>query len=51
MAAAVDRLPAIRARACRAWVSENCDTRVVAAAYERTYRSVATKHAKAQVLA
>ena len=40
MAAAVGKLPRIDARACRAWVSEHCDVDVVAAAYERTYRSV-----------
>ncbi len=41
MAAAVGRLPQIAPRACRAWVSQHCDVEVVAAAYERTYRSVA----------
>lgn len=41
MGAAVDRLPRIAARDCRDWVAENCDVNVVAAAYERTYRSVA----------
>lgn len=41
MSAAVDQLPRIAARDCRAWVSEHCDIDVVAAAYERTYRSVA----------
>ncbi|MDQ6778410.1 MAG: glycosyltransferase family 4 protein [Actinomycetota bacterium] len=41
MADAVGRLPRIAARACRAWVSQHCDVEVVAAAYERTYRSVA----------
>ena len=40
MSAAVDRLPQIAARACRAWVTEHCDVDVVAAAYERTYRSL-----------
>jgi glycosyltransferase involved in cell wall biosynthesis len=39
MAAAIGRLPAIAARDCRAWVAANCDVDVVAAAYERTYRS------------
>ena len=41
MAAAVGRLPRIAARDCRGWVVEHCDVDVVAAAYERTYRSVA----------
>jgi glycosyltransferase involved in cell wall biosynthesis len=41
MAVAVGRLPRIDARDCRAWVSQHCDVEVVAAAYERTYRSVA----------
>jgi glycosyltransferase involved in cell wall biosynthesis len=40
MGAAVGRLPSIAARDCRAWVTEHCDVDVVAAAYERTYRSV-----------
>jgi glycosyltransferase involved in cell wall biosynthesis len=40
MGAAVADLPAISARECRAWVVEHCDVGVVAAAYERTYRSV-----------
>ena len=43
MAAAVGRLAAISARDCRAWVAEHCDVDVVAAAYERTYRSVARR--------
>ena len=34
-------LPRIDARDCRGWVAEHCDVDVVAAAYERTYRSVA----------
>jgi glycosyltransferase involved in cell wall biosynthesis len=41
MGAAVDRLPHIAPRDCRAWVAEHCHVDVVAAAYERTYRSVA----------
>jgi glycosyltransferase involved in cell wall biosynthesis len=41
MTVAVGQLPRISARDCRAWVSEHCDAGVVAAAYERTYRSVA----------
>lgn len=40
MAAAVGELPRISPRNCRAWVAEHCDVDVVAAAYERTYRSV-----------
>jgi len=45
MSAAVDRLPNISARDCRAWVAEHCDVDVVAAAYERTYRSAARRGA------
>jgi glycosyltransferase involved in cell wall biosynthesis len=45
MAAAVGRLPSIGARDCRAWVAENCDADVVAAAYESTYRSAAHQRA------
>ncbi len=41
MGAAVGRLARIAPRDCRAWVTEHCDVDVVAAAYERTYRSVA----------
>ena len=41
MAATVGRLPSIAPRDCRAWVAEHCDVDAVAAAYERTYRSVA----------
>jgi len=41
MAAAVGNLARIEPRACRAWVSEHCDVDVVAAAYERIYRSIA----------
>ena len=39
MAAAVERLALIDARACRAWVAEHCDVDVVAAAYEAAYRA------------
>ena len=42
-AIAVGRLPQIAARDCRDWVREHCDVEVVAAAYERTYRSVALR--------
>jgi glycosyltransferase involved in cell wall biosynthesis len=45
MAVAIGRLPQIAARDCRAWVSENCDVEVVAASYERIYRSAARQHA------
>ncbi len=41
MASAIGQLPRIAASDCRAWVSQHCDGDVVAAAYERTYRSVA----------
>jgi glycosyltransferase involved in cell wall biosynthesis len=50
MAVAIGGLPRIDPRACRAWVSRHCDIGVVAAAYERTFRSVATPGA-ARVLA
>jgi len=40
MAAAVARLDTIAARDCRNWVALHCDLDVVAAAYERMYRSV-----------
>ena len=41
MADAIGHLPRIDPRACRDWVSQHCDGEAVAAAYERTYRSVA----------
>lgn len=41
MSLAVDQLPRIAARDCRAWVAEHCNVDVVAAAYERVYRSAA----------
>jgi glycosyltransferase involved in cell wall biosynthesis len=41
MSAAVQRLPSIAARDCRAWVAAHCDVDVVAAAYEQTYQSLA----------
>jgi glycosyltransferase involved in cell wall biosynthesis len=41
MSAAVDRLSQIAPRECRAWVAAHCAADVVAAAYERAYRSVA----------
>jgi glycosyltransferase involved in cell wall biosynthesis len=41
MADAIGQLARIGAEDCRAWVSQHCDVEVVAAAYERTYRSVA----------
>lgn len=40
MADAIGHLQRIDARDCRDWVSRHCDGDVVAAAYERTYRSV-----------
>jgi glycosyltransferase involved in cell wall biosynthesis len=43
MAVAIGQLPRIRAQDCRAWVSQHCDVEVVAAAYERTYRSVVVR--------
>ena len=36
---AIGQLPRIDPRDCRAWVSRHCDIEVIAAAYERTYRS------------
>jgi glycosyltransferase involved in cell wall biosynthesis len=45
MADAIGQLTRIRAEDCRAWVSQQCDVEVVAAAYERTYRSVAVARA------
>jgi glycosyltransferase involved in cell wall biosynthesis len=50
MTAAIGRLPRISPRDCRTWVREHCDVEVVAAAYERTYRSVAL-HGAAGALA
>ena len=41
MAQAIGRLTTIVARDCRSWVAAHCDIGVVAAAYERTYGSVA----------
>ena len=41
MADAIGGLPRIDPRACRAWVSRHCDVGVVAAAYERAFRTVA----------
>jgi glycosyltransferase involved in cell wall biosynthesis len=51
MTVAVGRLPQIAARDCRAWVREHCDVEVVAAAYERTYQSVALHHRAPRALA
>jgi glycosyltransferase involved in cell wall biosynthesis len=45
MADAIGQLQRIDARDCRDWVSQHCDGDVVAAAYERTYRSVALPRA------
>ncbi len=50
MADAIGQLPRIRPRDCRAWVSENCDGEVVAAAYERIYRSVALPRSTAELV-
>jgi len=41
MSTAIDRLPQIAARNCRAWVAEHCDVNAVAAAYEQIYHSAA----------
>jgi glycosyltransferase involved in cell wall biosynthesis len=41
MAIAISRSSRIEPRACRTWVHENCHVDVVAAAYERTYRTAA----------
>ena len=41
MSDAIGHLPRIAPQDCRAWVAQHCDVEVVAAAYERTYRSVA----------
>ena len=46
MADAIGRLSTIAARDCRAWVAAHCDVDVVAGAYERTYRSVASPRAR-----
>src|SRR5579862_7154292 len=46
MADAITRLPSIAARDCRAWVAAHCDVDVVAAAYERSYRSVANPRSR-----
>ena len=44
MAAAIGRLSTISPRDCRRWVAAHCDVDVVAAAYEQTYRAVASAH-------
>jgi hypothetical protein len=46
MADAIGRLSSIAARDCRAWVATHCDVDVVAGAYERAYRSVASPRAQ-----
>jgi glycosyltransferase involved in cell wall biosynthesis len=51
MGAAVGRLSRIAPRDCRAWVAEHCDVDVVAAAYERAYRSVAQRRVAAEAVA
>jgi glycosyltransferase involved in cell wall biosynthesis len=50
MAAAVERLDAISARACRAWVAEHCDVDVVAGAYEAAYRAAVGRREEAMAL-
>jgi glycosyltransferase involved in cell wall biosynthesis len=45
MADAIGMLGRIDARECRTWVRQHCDVQVVAAAYERAYRSVAAPRA------
>jgi glycosyltransferase involved in cell wall biosynthesis len=47
MAEAIGRLSTIAAADCRGWVAAHCDVDVVAAAYERAYRSVA--HPRSQM--
>jgi glycosyltransferase involved in cell wall biosynthesis len=42
MSSAISRLSTIVARDCRNWVAALCDVDVVAAAYEQTYREVAS---------
>jgi len=49
MADAIGHLPRIKASDCRTWVSDHCDGDVVAAAYERAYRSVVLPHAAAEL--
>lgn len=49
MADSIGHLPRIDARACRDWVSRHCDGEVVAAAYERIYRSVALPRAAVEL--
>ena len=44
MVDAVGCLPRIHPRDCRDWVRRHCDGQVVAAAYERVYRSVLPQH-------
>ena len=46
MASAIGRLSTIDARECRDWVAAHCDVDVVAGAYERSYRSVASPRAR-----
>jgi glycosyltransferase involved in cell wall biosynthesis len=51
MAVAIGALPRIDPHVCREWVRAHCDVNVVAAEYERTYRSVAAPNpAKALAL-
>jgi glycosyltransferase involved in cell wall biosynthesis len=50
MSDAIGLLPRIDPEDCRAWVSQHCDVEVVAAAYERTYRSVALPRLLAELV-
>jgi glycosyltransferase involved in cell wall biosynthesis len=50
MTAAIGRVGTIAPRTCRAWVAENIDVDVVAAAYERTYRAAARPTRRAAVI-
>jgi len=50
MADAIGHLPRIAARDCRDWVRQHCDGEAVAAAYERTYRSVALPRVARQLV-
>jgi glycosyltransferase involved in cell wall biosynthesis len=51
MADAIGQLPRITAHDCRAWVSQHCDGDIVAAAYERTFRSVALPRPATELVA
>jgi glycosyltransferase involved in cell wall biosynthesis len=51
MASAVHDRARIDPRDCRDWVAARCDVDVVAAAYERAYRTTSTAQARSSVLA